>query len=229
MKTIKRIAITVLVLIVIISGAAFVYVSTGQYKAEDIAIQTMTNNNFEVRDNLTILSAEESDTALIFYPGAKVEDIAYLPFLQRLQQQGITCILVKMPFNLAVLDSNAADMIIGTLPQIKHWYVGGHSLGGAMASNYASQHLDTVAGVVLVGAYVYGDIPKEKTITIFGSNDTVLDRSKIDYTENVYEIAGGNHAQFGNYGLQADDSAADITRDEQQQAAAERITEFCFR
>lgn len=61
-----------------------------------------------VQDNLTILSPSyPTDTAIIFYPGAKVE--AYLPLLNQVRQLGVTCILVHMPFQMAIFDANAAE------------------------------------------------------------------------------------------------------------------------
>ena len=80
--------------------------------------------------------------------------------------------------------------------------------------------------MILLGAYIYGDIPLEKAVTIYGSEDTVLDKSRIDYTENVFVIEGGNHAQFGNYGKQKGDGNAAITTDEQQEKAVETILNF---
>ena len=52
---------------------------------------------------------------------------------------------------------------------------------------------------------------------------------KIDYTENVVEIEGGNHAQFGNYGPQEGDLPAAISVEEQQAQAVEAITDFIAR
>ena len=49
---------------------------------------------------------------------------------------------------------------------------------------------------------------------------------KVDYTENVLVIAGGNHAQFGNYGPQDGDPPADISAQEQQQIAIGAILDF---
>lgn len=47
--------------------------------------------------------------------------------------------------------------------------------------------------IFLLGTYIYGDYPPEKTLTVYGSlNQSVEDH--IDYTENVVEIQGGNHA-----------------------------------
>lgn len=39
----------------------------------------------------------QSETGLIFYPGAKVEETAYAPVMDGLAQQGIFCVTVKLP------------------------------------------------------------------------------------------------------------------------------------
>ena len=62
-----------------------------------------------------------------------------------------------------------------------------------MASKFAAEHPDMVEGLILLGAYLYGDYPAEDTLTVYGSlNQSVEDH--INYTENVVEIEGGNHA-----------------------------------
>lgn len=38
------------------------------------------------------------------------------------------------------------------------WYVGGHSLGGAMAASYAAKHTDELDGLVLLAAYSTADL-----------------------------------------------------------------------
>jgi pimeloyl-ACP methyl ester carboxylesterase len=155
-----------------------------------------------------------------------VEYIAYLPILEMIEESsGITCILVKMPFNMAIFDANAADRIIDQFPDIKNWYIGGHSMGGAMASNYASNHQEKVKGLILLGAYINGDYPAENALTIYGTFNTSV-AEKINYTENIVVIEGGNHAQFGNYGKQKGDPDATILSIEQQNIAAEAIKEF---
>ena len=212
-----------LAVLVLLVGGFFWYVSD-YYRAEDVALEVLAGgDHLEVRDDLTILSPSyPTDTAIIFYPGAKVEAAAYLPLLDQLRQTGLTCILVEMPFHLAILDVNAAE---GVIPDIQHWYIAGHSMGGAMASQFASEHPDEVDGLLLLGAYLYGDYPPSDTLTIYGSlNQSVED--KIDYTENVVEIEGGNHAQFGNYGPQRGDLPATISAEEQQAQTVEAISDF---
>ena len=98
-------------------------------------------------------------------------------------------------------------------------------MGGAMASSYAAKHPDEVDGLILLGAYIYGDYPDEKTLTVYGSlNQSVEDH--IDYTENIVEIQGGNHAQFGNYGPQKGDLPGEISAEEQQRQTVEAVEAF---
>lgn len=214
------------ILLVLLAGAFFWYVSD-YYRAEDIAVSVLAQDNgITVQDNLTILSPSvPTDTAMIFYPGAKVEAIAYLPLLDQIRQTGVTCILVDMPFHMAIFDVDAAQDVIAQFPEFEHWYIAGHSMGGAMASQFAADYPDEVDGLILLGAYLYGDYPTADTLTIYGSlNQSVED--KLDYTENVVEIVGGNHAQFGNYGAQKGDPPATISAAEQQAQAVSAIQTF---
>lgn len=226
-KRLRIALITIIALVVLLTAGFFIYTSD-YYRADSVASAVIqTDTSLRVQDDLIILSpSEPSDTALIFYPGAKVEYTAYLPILEKIKQtSGITCILVKMPFNLAVFDVNAADKIIDQFPEIKNWYIGGHSMGGAMASSYASKHQDKLKGLILLGAYIYGGYPPENALTIYGSFNTSV-AEQINYTENIVVIEGGNHAQFGNYGKQAGDHDATISSEEQQNIAVEAIKEF---
>lgn len=216
----------VLLILAILAGVFFWYVSD-YYRAEDVALEVMAQDSgITVQDDLTILSPTyPTDTAIIFYPGAKVEAEAYLPLLDQIRQTGVTCILVHMPFRMAIFDANAAEEVIAQFPEFQHWYIAGHSMGGAMASKFAADHPGQVDGLILMGAYIYGDYPDEKTLTIYGSlNQSVEDH--IDYTENIVEIEGGNHAQFGNYGPQEGDPPATISAQEQQAQTVAAIEAF---
>ena len=220
----------ILLAVLLLAGGGFYWYVSNYYRAEDVALEVLSaGDNIEVRDDLTILSPSyPTDTAIIFYPGAKVEAAAYLPLLDQLRQTGLTCILVEMPFHLAIFGVNAAEDVMAQFPDISHWYIAGHSMGGAMASQFAADHPDEVDGLILLGAYLYGDYPPQKTLTIYGSlNQSVED--KIDYTENVVEIEGGNHAQFGNYGPQKGDLPAAISAEEQQAQAVAAISDFIAR
>ena len=184
----------------------------------------------EMPDGL-YLDGPGDETALIFYPGAKVEYTAYLPLLSELADQGIDCFLIKMPCNLAFFGQNKAKKIMDSY-EYDHWYLSGHSLGGAMAASYASGHLEILNGLVLLAAYPTKSLKSDSfsVLSLYGSEDGVLNMEKVeegkaympvDYAEVCIE--GGNHAQFGNYGEQKGDHAADISREEQQAQTVEAI------
>lgn len=227
MKKFNKILVSLLIIVMISISSFLVYTSI-YYKADNMASNVLAEDNVEVvtEDLIYIEADQSSEEAFIFYPGAKVEYTAYLPLLKEIAEKvGINVILVKMPFNMAIFDWDRADDIIEMYPDINTWYIGGHSMGGAMASNYASKNPGKIEGLILMGAYIYGDYPPSNTLTIYGSlNQSVED--KIDYTENIVEIEGGNHAQFGNYGKQKGDSDGTITTEEQQRLTVEAVLEF---
>ena len=184
----------------------------------------------EMSDGL-YLDGPGDNEALIFYPGAKVEYTSYLPLLSDLAERGIDCFLIKMPCNLAFFGQNKAEKIMDSY-EYDHWYLSGHSLGGAMAAAYASGHLESLNGLVLLAAYPTKSLKSDSfsVLSLYGSEDGVLDMEKVeegnsfmpaDYVEICIE--GGNHAQFGNYGEQKGDHAADISREEQQAQTVEAI------
>ena len=228
-KKMKRRYIVLLTVVSIVIAAVLGFLSwtAFYYHADATAVSFAQNDSTLINEgSLTILPEEDSSTAVIFYPGAKVEAIAYLPILEQIREEAhVTCILVHMPLNLAFFNVNAADQIIEDFPDIKAWYLAGHSLGGAMASSYAAKHQDKLQGLILMGAYIYGDYPAEKALTIYGSLNTQVE-AKINYTENVVRIEDGNHAQFGNYGKQKGDADAVISAAQQQKEAVQAIASF---
>lgn len=203
------------------------------YKEENVQEYLQTKDSVlvtEMPDGL-YLDGPGDETALIFYPGAKVEYTAYLPLLSELADQGIDCFLIKMPCNLAFFGQNKAKKIMDSY-EYDHWYLSGHSLGGAMAASYASGHLESLNGLVLLAAYPTKSLKSDSfsVLSLYGSEDGVLNMEKVeegkaympvDYAEVCIE--GGNHAQFGNYGEQKGDHAADISREEQQAQTVEAI------
>ena len=228
-KSVKGLLIAVILVVLLFTG--FYIYTLDYYKADNADIETAkasTTVSMIIDEKLTFFYPEKNNdlsTAFIFYPGGKVEHTAYTPLLIKLAEKGITGILVKMPFNLAVFQMNAAEKIFEKLPEINHWYIGGHSLGGAMASSYASKNSERVNGLILLAAYPTDEIPKP-ILAVYGSEDSILDITKLQNVKNQYMIEGGNHAYFGNYGEQSGDGMATITRAEQQEEAVKVITEF---
>lgn len=222
----KKILIASMALILAVTAGFFVYVSD-YYPADAAAQDLMDDPSVRIGSDHVVVTADgSSDTALIFYPGAKVEYTAYLPILKEITaRSGMSSFLVKMPFNLAIFDQDAADDIMEEYPAVSHWYVGGHSMGGAMASDYASNNPEKVQGLVLLGAYLYGSYPEDRTLTVYGDLNTSV-AEKVDYSENVIVIEGGNHAQFGNYGRQRGDPEATVSVREQQSITADAVADF---
>lgn len=214
--------ITLLSLIILMIIGFNIYVS-GYYRSE---VFLNEYDNYEVIDNFTILKPQnETDTAMIFYPGALVEHTAYLPLMDSLRDNGVMCVIVEMPYNMAIFGVKSAKPLFDMYPEITNWYMSGHSMGGGMASSYSFDVADKIQGLILMGAYVYGEYPPEKSLTIYGTFNSNLEE-KINYTENIYIIEGGNHAQFGNYGEQKGDPPATITAQEQQDITVKAILDF---
>ena len=229
----KRIRIVIIIiasLVLSLLGGFYIY-TLDYYRADQEAKDVIElSDNVEIDNKLTIFYPNDdnrTNVGLIFYPGGKVEAIAYAPLLESLSQNGITCVLIEMPFNLAVFNINAADKIYDEFPNITKWYIGGHSLGGAMASSYVGKNSSKLDGLILLGAYPINDSALP-TLVIYGSEDVNLDLTKITSVKDKIEITDGNHAYFGNYGEQTGDGEASISRTEQQAITTQAITEFIF-
>lgn len=235
----RNISLILAAAVVLLAGA-FLFYTGNYYHAQPETLSVLTDGqSVKVTDTeagfVFLPEEKKTDTAFIFYPGAKVETSAYSSLMQKIAENGYLCILAKMPFNLAVFNAGAAADIMDTYKEIKHWYIGGHSLGGAMAADFASKNDESLDGLILLGAYPAADLTNSdfKVLSIFGSQDQIMNREK--YSEGLkkmpvsheeLEIEGGNHAQFGNYGNQSGDGEATISVEEQQKQTAKEIIHF---
>lgn len=223
----------VLLSAVLILALVFILYHTVYYHADETAKRYMqSDEKVTVRETVygRLFDGPSEDTALIFYPGAKVEETSYAPLLHKLAEQGIDVCLVNLPLRIAFYKMNAADAVLKEHKYSK-WYIGGHSLGGLIASAYAADHPDVFKGVILLGAYPMKAIPEPLSETLItGSNDGIVNwdsigkwrsQSPSDYFE--YSIEGGNHAQFGSYGVQKGDGTAKISAEEQVDEAVRII------
>jgi len=234
----KRIIISICILTALLFGAAGIYINDF-YRAEDAALAAFASGEV-LSDRVTVFRpaepvAAEEAVGLMFYPGGKVEASAYAPLLRGLAEQGITCVLLEMPANLAVLDKNAAEGIAEQIPEVDRWYIGGHSLGGAMAASFVAEHAEELEGLILLAAYSTEDLTNSDVavLSIYGSEDGVLNRNAYEENRNNLPegmtevvIDGGNHAQFGEYGSQEGDGEATISGDEQREVTVDTIIKF---
>lgn len=205
------------------------------YYHSDESIQQYFSQNdavsiAEIKDGL-LLDGPGTENAIIFYPGAKVEYTAYLPLFYQVAEQGTDVFLLEMPCNLAFLGRNRADQILETY-DYNHWYLSGHSLGGAMAADYCADNTDHLDGLILLAAYPTKSLRTEgfSVLSVYGSEDQVLNMEKYEEGKPFFPtdtievcIQGGNHAQFGNYGVQKGDGTAVISAEEQQAQTVQAI------
>lgn len=227
-KNIAKILILALTLIALTVGCA-VYVND-YYPAtlgEDISPEGV-----RYEDNLIICESEGATKGLIFYPGGKVDHNAYKTLGVAIADRGVTVVICEMPLRLAILDVNAADGVYELMPEVTEWYIGGHSLGGSMAASYMASHPE-IRGLVLLGSYSTADVSDRPTLSVYGSEDGVINREKYEeYKPNLGEglteivIEGGCHAYFGTYGMQKGDGTPTIGVYEQINLTAEYIIDF---
>lgn len=233
----KPILLTILAIIIILFGVFIGYVAD-YYDADETAYALLENTEevqFLTDDPIHFSPTAASDIGIIFYPGGKVDEVAYTSLMQPLAEEGYNTFIPEMPFHLAVFDVDAADAIINNNPDIKHWYVGGHSLGAAMAASYAADNLDKIDGLILLAGYSTTDLSQSNlpVLALYGSEDKVIDTEKVaEYRPNLPAetreevIAVGNHAQFGRYGEQVGDAQAEISIEEQLSYTITVIHEF---
>jgi hypothetical protein len=234
MKIFKRILLGLLVVLaVLVIGFVIWALNPLQPTADALAALesdskvTVTQTN----DYVAFMPTETKPTkAFVFYPGGHVDYRAYAAPLHKLAEQGYLAVLLPVRLNLAFFDVNAADRAIPDFPEIQAWVVGGHSLGGVAASLYAKNNED-LDGMAYWASYPADDALKNSSMK-FTSIYGTLDMGGMENFQNSASllpadtqfvvIQGGNHSQFGNYGLQPGDNVATISWQEQQaQAVAE--------
>jgi dienelactone hydrolase len=102
---------------------------------------------------LVFRPSSPTDRGLIYYPGGLVDPEAYAVTAQGIADAGYLVVIPKMPLNLAFMGINRADGIQADYPKIKSWVIGGHSLGGAMAAEYAKKNVESLNGLIMYASY----------------------------------------------------------------------------
>ncbi len=233
MKPRKLILLIIAALLVILTAGGTVYVRDYYHASPEAAALltaeipgiTVTTGKGQI-----VFRPDEIKAGLIFYPGGKVEYTAYTPLMEKFAEKGFLCVLLKMPLNLAFLGLNAADRVMADFPEIRSWYLAGHSLGGVAAGSYAGKNSDRLEGLILLAAYTTADLSGSglRVLSLYGSEDGVLNLANYqknranlpsDLTEVI--IHGGCHAFFGDYGPQKGDGEPSVSREEQMKITAE--------
>lgn len=165
-----------------------------------------------------------SDIGVVFYPGGKVEADAYAPLLRMLARRGFASVLLEVPFHLAFFDIGAAERGMAAYPDAARWVVAGHSLGGTAASLYAEKNPGGVngslSGMILLGSYPAADLSFATwpILSLRGARDLLVTEDDWLRTTGYLPersvskvLEGGNHAQFGSYGVQQGDGMAEVS------------------
>jgi dienelactone hydrolase len=237
MKNSGKIALIIIGAIVLLGVTGFVtWGLTPLGPTSDALAALESNENVTVKDEGNYIVFTPTShipiTGFILYPGGHVDHRSYAPIAQELASHGYMVSIVRMPLSLAVFGIDRADEVISAYPDMRYWVIGGHSLGGSMAAAYARSHSDKVQGVAFWASYPATSddlsITDLKGLSTYGSNDQILDRDNFNNTVSLLPhgtimqvITGGNHAQFGNYGVQQGDGTATISAADQQRQAAD--------
>jgi dienelactone hydrolase len=225
-----RIFLIALVVIVLLAVAGFVIWAETPLGPMPEAVAALESNGrvavqTEPWMTFTPLDAPPTE-GIIIYPGGRVDARSYAPVARAFaEEEGLLAVIVPMPLNLAVFGVNAAADVIAANPAIERWIIGGHSLGGAMASSFAAEN--EVDALALWASFPANDSLATRTdlpiISLYGTNDGVatpedIAASRPNLPPNTIwsPIEGGNHAQFGWYGDQPGDGVATISREAQQ-------------
>lgn len=159
-------------------------------------------------------------TGIVFEPGARVDARAYAHLLRPLAERGFLVAVLKEPLGVSLTAPSQAGEPIAAHPQVTHWAVGGHSLGGVTAASYADENR-RVAGLVLYAAYPRSRMQRTdlKVLSVSGGQDGVSTPAEVAarkpdlpaHTSYVI-VKGGTHSFFGDYGDQPGDGTATIPR-----------------
>lgn len=107
----------ILLTLLLLFAACAIYVSD-YYPADEGAIEAFSVHvQVEERqlEGGIAYGPSDAEVGFIFYPGGKVDHTAYIPLMRALAARGVLCVLLEMPFRLAVLDINAASGVGGAI------------------------------------------------------------------------------------------------------------------
>lgn len=223
---VRRVLLIALCIVALLVAGCMAYLTT-YAPADETALSALASQEgvtVSRVDGGIVFLPDDPQAGLIFYPGAKVDSAAYAPLMSALARNGVLCIVADMPFHMAIFRTDAAERFRTAYPEIARWSLGGHSMGGAMAAQYLSEHAEDYDGLVLLAAYSTAKLPDAgcSVVAVVGSSDGVLNQTKfaqcranLPESSHIVTIEGGNHAQFGSYGKQKGDGTASISAEEQ--------------
>ena len=238
MKLLKRILLGLLAVALLAMAGFVVWAETPLGPAPEALAALKSDSQVTVTtgDFITFAPANQrpASVGFIFYPGGRVDARSYAAPLREIAAQGYLVVLVPVRLNLAFFDINAAAPVFAAHPEIQHWVIGGHSLGGVAAALFAKEHPE-ISGLVFWASYPADDSLKNsnlRVLSIYGTMDmagtAIFDEKDALMPASVQYVVmdGGNHAQFGDYGPQPGDNEATISRADQQAQVVAAVVQF---
>ena len=176
-----------------------------------------------------------AESALVFFPGALVDPVAYAPLLRAAAAAGFPAYMIELPRRGAFggADDPAVmrwlDRLLARSDAPRHWVVAGHSRGAVVACGVAAARRPGLGAVVLIGTSHPRDVDLSglaiPVTKIAGTRDGLAsreevegNRSKLPATTRWVWIEGGNHSQFGWYGFQPGDGRPTVSAAQQRDA-----------
>ena len=240
-----RIALAVVVALALVGVVFLVWAHTVMAGERPASLEAWRDPDVTIRQterSFVIEPAEGgSDVGLVFIPGAKVDPSAYLWKLSGIvAESGATVVITEPTLSLAFFDTRPLSVFTADAPDITEWYVGGHSLGGVRACQFAATGADAaaeppVAGVVLFGSYCADDLSGTdlRVLSLVGERDGLSTPEKVAASASLLPadaetvlLEGANHASFGDYGPQPGDGVATASDEETRDRITAAVSDF---
>lgn len=203
--------------------------SQNQYDALNYAYKyiSLLGYNYPIlQDGYWTLNYTGASTAVVFFPGAKIDTRAYMPLLDRIRNAGYDVHIVVAPLGSAATAPEVMDRFRRVLAENGPYdkiSVMGHSAGGAGIYNALLLNIPNVKGLFSLAAGTSSLLGRtERMDLIYGSLDGLFGPgaaaqiAKMPPTTTVTVIPGGNHHQDSSYDfLDFGDNLATICREAQ--------------
>ena len=179
--------------------------------------------------------ASAGTPALVFFPGALVDPVAYAPLVRAAAAAGFPAYIVELPRRGALGGAEdpalgqRLDRLLAASSTPRRWVIAGHSRGAVVASQIAAERRSGFTALVLIGTTHPRDVDLSTLAVpvtkVAGTRDGLASRTAVEANRTKLPAAtrwvwidGGNHSQFGWYGFQPGDRRATID------AATQRAT-----
>ena len=173
---------------------------------------------------------------VVFYAGNPVDYRDYGTLLKRVASAGYLVISPEFPLDTAILNWAAGEEYMKHYPEVEEWFFMDHSHGGGTAVWEATLKPELFKGLILISAAFFPcHLPDDyPVLSIHATQDMAVPRYQFEILNaELYNcdltkviIKGANHAQFGDYGIQANDGKAKISKQKQLNIAMKHILKF---